>query len=253
MMVAFGTGRNLTEDDRKSTNTNIQTIYSVLDNTRYRKSGTHLEVHPGGGTCPAGPDCVPVPTALGAGVATAKLAKQTIAPVSGSYATVNATDDLKTSTWKNFNGWYLDLPATGERLLKPMQFFDGSNILAVYSESPTGTTASGGGASNESCTPSTIATSPGAQYRTLVNIMDGKIPTVQIVDMNKDGKYDSSDQKVARAAVTTGTPMLITKGKRILDVTGKDVSKCKTDPTQCAEELNRMPEQSLRPSWRQLK
>ncbi|PVY56204.1 type IV pilus assembly protein PilY1 [Simplicispira sp. 125] len=253
LMVAFGTGRNLTEDDRKTTNTNIQTLYSVLDNTRYRKNGTHLEVHPGGGTCPTGPDCVPVPAALGAGVAAAKLAKQTIATVSGSYATVNATEELKTSTWKDYNGWYLDLPASGERLLKPMQFFDGSNILAVYSESPTGTTEGGGGASNESCSPSTIATAPGAQYRTLVNIMDGKIPKVQLVDINGDHIYDGDDKKVARAAVSTGTPMLITKGKRILDATGKDLSKCKTDPTQCAEELNRMPEQSLRPSWRQLK
>ncbi len=254
VMVAFGTGRNLTEDDRKTTITqNVQTLYSVLDNTRYRKSGTHLEVHPGGGTCPGGADCVPAPAALGTGVAAAKLAKQTITTVSGSYATVTATEELKEATWKNYNGWYLDLPTSGERLLKPMQFFDGSNILAVYTESPTGTAVSGGGASNESCSATTVATSPGTQYRTLVNIMDGKIPTVQIVDMNKDHKYDVNDQKVARAAVSTGSPTLITKGKRILDATGKDLSKCKTDPTQCAEELNRMPEQSLRPSWRQVK
>lgn len=73
------------------------------------------------------------------------------------------------------------------------------------------------------------------------------------MDINGDHIYDGDDKKVARAAVNTGTPMLITKGKRILDATGKDLSKCKTDPTQCAEELNRMPEQSLRPSWRQLK
>ena len=33
-MVAFGTGRNLTEGDR--TDTSRQTIYSVLDNTRYK-------------------------------------------------------------------------------------------------------------------------------------------------------------------------------------------------------------------------
>lgn len=255
MMVAFGTGRNLTADDRNTTVTqNVQTLYSVLDNTRYRKSGSRLEVHPGGGTCPGGSDCVPTPAALGTGVATAKLAKQTIKTQSGSYATVEATQELKTSTWKDYNGWYLDMDTvTGERLLKPMQFYDGSNILAVYTENPSGTKDSGGGATNESCTPTTIGTASGSQYRTLINIMDGKIPTVQIVDMNGDHKYDTNDKNVARAAVNTGSPMLITKGKRILDSTGKDPSKCKDDPSQCAEELNRMPEQSLRPSWRQVK
>jgi len=250
MMVAFGTGRNLTENDRKTDITqNVQTLYSVLDNTRYRMKAdkTSLEVHPGGGTCPGGSDCVPAPAALGIGVVTAKLAKQTITTVSGSFATVDATDDLKKSNWKDFNGWYLDLPATGERLLKPMQFFDGANILAVYSENPSGTKDAGGdGAVNESCSPTTIATAPGAQYRTLINIMDGKIPTVQLVDMNSDNIYNAADKKVSRREVNTGTPMLITKGKRILDMTGND-------GTKPPEELNRMPEQSMRPSWRQVK
>src|SRR2546427_11398413 len=33
-----------------------------------------------------------------------------------------------------FNGWYMDMPAIGERLLKPMEFYDGSNILVMYSQ-----------------------------------------------------------------------------------------------------------------------
>ncbi len=36
-MVAFGTGRNLTSTDRRTDITQpVQTLYSVLDNTRYR-------------------------------------------------------------------------------------------------------------------------------------------------------------------------------------------------------------------------
>ncbi len=34
MMVAFGTGRNVARNDPESTN--VHTLYSVLDNTRYR-------------------------------------------------------------------------------------------------------------------------------------------------------------------------------------------------------------------------
>ncbi len=93
LMVAFGTGRNLTATDRDTGSTqNVQTLYSVLDNTRYRITGTkrdRLEVHEG--NCPGDDECIPVPAALGKGVTTAKLAKQTIDTVTGSYSTLVAT------------------------------------------------------------------------------------------------------------------------------------------------------------------
>lgn len=248
MMVAFGTGRNLTSTDRRTDITQpVQTLYSVLDNTRYRmrSNKSSLEVHPGGGTCPSGDDCVPTPTPVGT-IANngAPLAKQTITTVSGDDATVTATQELKKETWKDYKGWYVDLPFKGERLLKPMQFYDGSNILAVYSESPSGTINSENENINESCVPVTVITSTGTQYRTFVNIMDGKIPTVQLVDSNNDGIYNASDNKVARVIVPPSTPTLITKRDRIVDLTGGGGPR---------DTLNRMPEQSMRPSWRQLK
>lgn len=249
MMVAFGTGRNLTANDRRTDITqNVQTLYSVLDNTRYRMNTdkTALEVHPGAGDCDSAPDtCVPTPTPVGTIANDGKpLAKQTIATVSGDFATINATQELKKATWKDYKGWYLDLPFTGERLLKPMQFFDGSNILAVYSESPSGTKNSESDNINESCVPVKVDTSAGSQFRTLVNIMDGKLPSVQLVDYDNNGKYNADDKKVARAPVKTGTPVLITKRDRIVDLTGGGGDR---------DTLNRMPEQSMRPSWRQLR
>ena len=254
MMVAFGTGRNLTSNDRRTDITQpVQTLYSVLDNTRYRMKSdkSSLEVHPGAGDCTTAPaTCVPAPAQVGT-IANngAPLAKQTIAAVSGTMsvddATVNATQELKKETWASYKGWYLDLPFAGERLLKPMQFFDGSNILAVYSESPSGTKNSESDNINESCVPVKVDTSAGSQFRTLVNIMDGKIPTVQLVDTDNNGIYNVvADKKVARVAVKTGTPILITKRDRIADITGGGGAR---------DTLNRMPEQSMRPSWRQLR
>ncbi|KLR59279.1 hypothetical protein OX89_02755 [Diaphorobacter sp. J5-51] len=241
MMVAFGTGRNLTTTDRRTDIAQpIQTLYSVLDNTRYRmkSDNSSLEVHPGSGDIPA-------PTPLGVIANDGKpLAKQSIKTVSGDFATVEATQELKNETWKNYKGWYLDLPFAGERLLKPMQFFDGSNILAVYTESPDGTKNSESDNINESCVPVKVDTSAGSQFRTLINIMDGKIPRVQLVDYDNNGVYDAADMKVARAPVKTGTPILITKTNRIVDLTGGGGAR---------DTLNRMPEQSVRPSWRQLK
>jgi len=249
MMVAFGTGRNVTANDRKTDITqNVQTLYAVMDNTRYRMKAdkTSLEVHPGAGDCTSAPaTCVPTPAPVGTMASDGNpLAKQTITTVSGDFATVNATQELKKETWKDYKGWYLDLPFTGERLLKPMQFFDGSNILAVYTESPSGTKNSESDNINESCVPVKVDTSAGSQFRTLVNIMDGKIPSVQVVDYDSNGIYNSADMKVARTPVKTGTPVLITKRDRILDLTGGGGNR---------DTLNRMPEQSMRPSWRQLR
>lgn len=244
MMVAFGTGRNVDKTD--ASNVDVQSLYSVLDNTRYRTAsspvGTKLlEVHPGVVGCTKGADCVPVPRALGEGVTNAELAQQKITELSGgNFATVDVVDELKLSTWKNYNGWYLDLPSVGERLLKPMEFYDGSNILAVYSQVPA--KGSNVDPNIESC--ESVAVDSERQYRTLINIMDGKRPTVQIVDMDGNGIYNSiTDQGVSRATVSKGSHNLITKGNRIIDIDTKNLKTA----------LARMPEQSVRPSWRQVK
>jgi type IV pilus assembly protein PilY1 len=246
MMVAFGTGRIVDKDDAASVD--VQTLYSVLDNTRYRTvdttKGKRVEVHPGGGTCPNGANCVPAPAALGEGVTNAKLAQQKITDLSGGdFGTVNAADaasELKQSTWANYNGWYLDLPAVGERLLKPMEFYDGSNILAVFSQVPA--KGSDVDPNVESCLSVTVNAE--RQFRTLVNLMDGKPPSVQLLDMNGDGIYNAAtDGGVSRAAITKGSHSLITKGDKIVDI---DTKNNKIN-------LARMPEQSLRPTWRQAK
>lgn len=243
MMVAFGTGRNVAKTDEASVD--VQTLYSVLDNTRYKvvdtTKGKRLEVHPGGGTCPGGADCVPTPAALGTGVTNAKLAEQKITEVDGgAFGTVDVVDELKNDTWDSMNGWYMDFPAVGERALKPMSFFDGSNLLTVFSQVPA--KGSNVDPNIESCESTSVDAE--RQYRTLINIMDGKRPTVQIVDYNGDGVYNlGSDQGISRKQVGKGAHNLVAKGDKVIDV---DVKNNK-------ELLARMPEQSLRPSWRQLK
>lgn len=248
MMVAFGTGRNVTDDDTK--NVEVQSLYSVLDNTRYKEistpSGTRLEVHPGGGSCPNGSDCIPAPAALGTGVNAAKLAQQkmTAVTVGGTaYSTIDVVDELSTATWKNYNGWFLDLPAVGERLLKNMEFYDNSNLLAVYSQVPAkGSAATAANSTVETCESASVDIE--RQYLTLVNIMDGKKPSVQILDANGDGLYTSADMQVSGMQVANGPHNIIKKDKfENIDIDSKN------------KKINMaaMPEQSLRPSWRQIK
>lgn len=241
MMVAFGTGRNVGKDDASSID--VQTLYSVLDNTRYRTvvtaQGKRLEVHPGGGTCPGGANCVPVPAALGDGVTAAKLAQQKLTELSGGYATVDVVNDLKQSSWGSYNGWYLDLPAVGERLLKPMESYDGSNIMTVFSQVPA--KGSDVDPNIESCDSSSVDEE--RQRITLVNIMDGKRPTVPLIDMNGDGFFTTADNGVSSTMVSKGPHNFITNGTKIDDIDSRNLKKS----------YARMPEQSLRPSWRQLK
>ncbi|MEZ5629796.1 MAG: PilC/PilY family type IV pilus protein [Burkholderiaceae bacterium] len=243
MMVAFGTGRNVSVSD--PANVDVQTLYSVLDNTHYQvistTLGKRLKVHPGGGTCPLGNDCIPAPTVLGTGVTAAKLAQQSITELaSGDYGTVDTVTALDSSNWSQFNGWYIDLPAVGERLLKPMSFYDGSNILVVYSQVP----AKGSNVDPNVETCQSTSVDEERQYRTLINIMDGKRPTTQIVDYNSDGFYNAADLGVSRVRVTKGSHNLIVKSKgSVMDIDAKNQH----------ELLARLPEQSLRPSWRQFR
>ncbi|MCE1250942.1 MAG: hypothetical protein LWW82_09445 [Comamonadaceae bacterium] len=236
MMVAFGTGRNVTKTD--PADDSVQTLYSVLDNTRYKvidtTLGKRLQVHPGGGTCPSGADCVPAPTALGTGVATANLAEQIVND--GDSGTLTAKVALD---WSVHNGWFLDMPATGERLLKPLEFYDGTNILRMYSQVP----AKGSSAdpNKESCDDSTVDVE--RQYRTDVNIMDGKKASFQITSLANDGVFNDASGGPSRIKVTAGSHTNIIQGNRNMDVDVKN--KTRTD--------NRAPEQSLRPSWRQVK
>ena len=242
VMVSFGTGRNVTKDDPNDVK--VQTLYSVLDNTRYKvvstTMGKRLQVHPGGGTCAPVPadDCVPVPTPLGSGVTNAKLAQRKI-DINGDNGVIVEVDELTKDTWSNFNGWYVDFPSVGQRLLKPMEIYDGSNIMVAWPQVPAK------GALVESTTESCESTSVDEerQARLLINIMDGKAPSVQLVDANKDGLYNSDDGGVSYSVVSKGSHILIKQGNKMNDI----------DTKNNKEALALMPEQTLRPSWRQVK
>lgn len=241
MMVAFGTGRNVARNDAESTA--VQTLYSVLDNTRYRYRAAvsgqpkRLEIHPGNDCAGAAANTcvtVPAPAALGTGVTAAKLLKQSTNEVSGDAMTTLNEDPLNAAKWKTHNGWYLDLPSTGERLLKPLEFYDNSNILTVWSQVP----AKGSNifdASIESCEAGSVDDE--RQYRTFINIMDGATPSIQLMTV-PDGTTDI----LVRRQVHKGAHSMISSQNTNLDIDTRGES----------ESLKRMPETTSRPSWRQM-
>jgi type IV pilus assembly protein PilY1 len=229
MMVAFGTGRNVDRADAKDNS--VQTLYSVLDNTRYQvdPKTKRLSVHAGNAN-------VPAPHALGTGVNEASLVP---IPLVSAAATGGSTIDAL--TWDTHNGWYADLPAAGERLLKALDFYDGTNVLIAYTQVPArAPSATDGAGAAETCDTS-AALGNELQFRTLINIMDGKSPTVLLEE-----EPVVQNSSPIHKAVPPGPHIRIVKGKQVLDIgTGGANGK--------VEKLTRMPEQSLRPSWRQLK
>lgn len=229
LMVAFGTGKNLTEADR--TDNSKQTIYSVLDNTRYKISGGKVVIDTSSVT----------PAAVGTGVS--NLVEQTVVntTISGSGTSANrkfwniSQENVQYSGQGAKKGWYLHLPETGERILDAMTFYDGSNNLEVLSEVP----GSGGSVAEETCTP--LVTLP-RKYRMFLNIMSGQKPGVQILDVNGDGIYSVvDDQGVSRMEAS------IKEGRT---TNAKTETRKGSDGKE--DKFAKMPELSLRPSWRQL-
>ncbi len=247
LVVAFGTGRNLTANDRATdVQQNVQTLYSIIDTTSYTRENGQLKIHAGtaGCTTTSATACVLPPAAVGTLAEDgAPLAKRKLQYLENddSHRTLTVVDELNKNTWKNYKGWYVDFPDTGERLLKPMQFYAGTNILAVYSELPDGTRSAENQGVNESCSPTTVVAAKGVQMRSFINIMDGTAPAFQIVDYNGDGIFNTLDNNVIGKKVPQGSPLLMANLQGGLDKTGGG-----------SEALAPIPEQSMRPNWRQL-
>lgn len=168
------------------------------------------------------------------GVVSAQLQEQTTTTVAGDQLATLGQNPLDATSWgAGSNGWYLDLPSVGERLLKPMEFYDGSNILTVYSQVP----AKGADIDPNIETCEAGSVDEERQYRTFINIMDGATPSVQLMAV-----VDGTTDIMVRRQVNKGAHSMISSKEKNMDIDTKDD----------IEELNRMPETTSRPSWRQM-
>lgn len=230
LMVAFGTGRNLTLGDRESTAP--QTLYSVLDNTRYISTSGVLTI-----------DTAVTPAAVGAG--RSQLVQQRITAThdsAGREFNALSNNDVDYEGADAKKGWYFDLPESGGRVLDPIAFYDGTNLLEVKSEIP----ATGGDTVGETCDPQS---KKAVYHRTFINIMDGKQPSFQVIDLNGDGWFNAEDLGVSRLEHKTGNnPDL-----KLKNVCPKGAASCEEKVNNHGgDDLQKPPTLSLRPSWRQL-
>lgn len=242
MMVAFGTGRNLTLADR--TDVSSQSFYSILDSTKYKNSG--------GGVISVDP-AFPGAAIIGRA---SLVAQSVVSSASGGGAYSGNTFSSMTQNTVLYTGaspkkgWYFDLPVVGERLLKASYFYDGSNNIEVLSQVPASSALIGG----PTCSPSPQAEK---QFRTFLNIMDGRSPSVQLLDKDGDGYYNSADfisgTVTARMTTTAGSKTNIYLPNKVIakGEAGGSGGGGGTPPSK-DDEMRLMPEQPLRPSWRQV-
>ncbi|WP_422847352.1 pilus assembly protein [Acidovorax sp. M14] len=255
LMVAFGTGQNLTEGDR--TDTSVQSFYSILDNTRYQIETTGANAgkvaikssNPTPATVSGrsvlqaevvdnGADNTTAGTGLGtagSGVSTGR-SFWTLTTQEVTY-TCKPTD----TSCSVKQGWYLDLPVSGERVTTSPTFFNGGNTLEIISEKPATGSATASG--NEVCAPQPSASKT---YRTLVNIATGVPAPLTIMDVNGDGLYNASDM-----SGTKNYARMSASGKELRFTTGKKQIRKGNDGKTDA--LKIYPSLLVRPNWRQLK
>ena len=241
MLVAFGTGQNLEVADR--TDTSPQSFYALLDNTRYK-----LDTAAGANKGKILVDnSIVTPEVAGSG--RANLVERTF----NSTAIAGEANSTGDSFWNMTTGqsafsytgtgakkgWYFELPISGERVMQMAEFLSGSNILQIKSIVP----ASGDqvDATQETCTPTAV---PAKGYLTLMGIEQGLKPTVQLLDADGDGVFNSAANKDNSTNRTTTSPEEISltgPGKQIrIGSDGK--RRIVSEPPKPASTIN----------WRQL-
>jgi len=245
LMVAFGTGRNLSEADR--TDTSVQTVYAVRDNTVYMPDpaatppNSKIKINPG-----------VTPAAVGTG--RTNLVQQTVDMASATDGQNASAGDTfyvlsnnnvnygSTGTNPNKRGWYVDLPVAGERVLNAIDFFAGTGVLEIISKVP----ASGGSTEGETCEP---ASTPERTFRTFMSIEDGKRPTTLIMDVNGDGYFSNADRTGGTASGDAFTRSNASNVELKIS-TGKKEKRIGADGE--VRDMPSPPTKLLRPSWRQL-
>ena len=175
-MVVFGTGRMLSDGDRADTNT--QSIYGIHD-----RDGA-----------------VPVPPGRSA------LVQQSIEPasvgtVAGRQLWTSTDHALPPLGEETKRGWYLDLPATGERVIANPVEYEGK-LVDVLSMAPPA--AFRKPVLPESCEPPAIL-----NFRTTLNALDGARPRSQLYGGEDSTRYAS------RIEMANGPSVQVTQGKQV--------------------------------------
>jgi type IV pilus assembly protein PilY1 len=182
LMLAFGTGREMTVSDRLSTT--VQTLYAVWDNTRFQSApgGVTLLDGPSDGAS-AIPDQAP---GFGRAHLVQQSQSQTVAVNGKTFYRTTANPVAYTGPDAR-RGWYLDWPGVGERTITHGGLLQRS---LMYMRSRRPAVGSNNNVNEETCEPQAT---PAEEYLTLVDLFTGAPMPKPVFDTNGDGLFDAND------------------------------------------------------------
>ncbi|MGQ0711109.1 MAG: pilus assembly protein [Rhodoferax sp.] len=195
LMLSFGTGREYTNADRTTTNT--QSIYGIWDNMALAPSTT--EKMTGGSIVSGGRASLVAQTRTGT----------TIGAYSQNYETTSNNAVTYTITSDTKRGWYFDIPNSGERVVSNGGMIS-SRLVYHRSRIPgSGSIATSG---METCTPS--ASAP-VEYFSVFDILNGGNSKKAAFDNDGGGYTGTENTAITRWRSGTSDRLLLktTPGK----------------------------------------
>ncbi|MEJ8856620.1 PilC/PilY family type IV pilus protein [Variovorax robiniae] len=219
LMLVFGTGRNLTNDDRGDTSP--QTLYGVRDSTVITRGEDNEVVLSGGEPVANGRHSLVAQT-IGAQAGTSS--------ASGNRLWHLSANDVDFASRK---GWYLDLPL-GERVVQNLDWFDGL-LVDIASIIP----GADGNTTEETCGPTMVN---GRSYLTTLNAITGAAPRSQIYGYT--ASTSTADVPMTASRIESSLRHAVKTDKKVISV-------CPSGQT--CDDRDRLGKLSLRPSWRQLR
>ncbi|MBY0463433.1 MAG: hypothetical protein K2W33_00665, partial [Burkholderiales bacterium] len=191
LMVAFGTGREVTLTDRTTTST--QTLYALWDNTELRPAQSPM---------------------LYGGVAIANGRSDLVEQTQGTSVVYSGRTYYKTSSnpvpytgASAKRGWYMDWPMQGERSVNNGGML--TNTL-LYMRSRIPANGSQDSSTEESCQPSASAAK---EYMTILDIVTGKPPNKPMFDTDGEGITGGEEKGVSRLASGKSDRLMLKTGR----------------------------------------
>ncbi|HET7570475.1 MAG TPA: PilC/PilY family type IV pilus protein [Gammaproteobacteria bacterium] len=152
LMVYFGTGKFLGVDDL--TDTTAQTFYGIWD----KLAGA---------------------TVTGSQLVQQVITTITVTPKDGTTVDARTVSD-NAIDWNEKNGWYMNLPDSGERVITDPRLDKGRLIFTTYVPSATQSTS--------------LCEAGGESFLMVLNYATGGSFTMPEIDLNGDGELDGDDQ-----------------------------------------------------------
>jgi type IV pilus assembly protein PilY1 len=208
VMIAVGTGRNLTVADQTSTGTD--TLYALYDNSAFstNTSTSVLTIT----DSPLGPINSPASTSMPATLVQQSFLATTVADAGYTYysQTANAVDytgNPPAAAAKR--GWYINWPVAGQRVLTNPLPFGGTRMLLQ-----TTVPRNSGVAAVESCTP---RLSNERSFISVIDMISGQPPAVPAFTLTDTANASVSNTNITlRENDKPGDGILVTKGDKLI-------------------------------------